>query len=603
MAGTTTTYLVETIYKTRNESSGPLKAIEGSANRASRSMGGLTSSLRGVATALAGYGVLRAGAQAFVGFNSSIEKSTISLAAQEKLLLGGRWDVAMGHANQLFEDYQQVAKNSVGETKDFLDMHAGIAASAYRAGIGMQQLKEMTIGATIAAAALGERADMVSLDVKQMLSGDVTSRDRTAQVLLASQNVTAEAFNKMTTKRRNAIVLAALNDPALKSAAKAMGESFAGVTSTLKDNLQIAAGKIGLPLFKAITAEVQKWNAWIEKNPEKIRQFAADFTNALMKGFEMVQKIASFVVDNRELLMSLAKAYLVSKGVGAVVGGLSGVGNITGLLAKIAGSGPGSLGAFASALTLVTAPLAAAAIAAPIIADDIAARQERRVNAQGDWAVLNRGAKEYSFGEEGDRLKNSREMRQADLTRANRMLTQAGDIGFLVQGKTRKFVNSAAIATSGVDAGMSTQAIQNYIDTLNKALNEESKFLRTMSAPDRQAMYEKSGLPEAFALGADLWSKMTIKAWGAEMDAGVSNKVGLIFSRALSLVPGFGGMPNVNDPTDAKKIPKIPAANVNVEVTVISDDPDRFSMDLGALVHDALRNPGASRHVFREGGS
>lgn len=335
MSLATTTYLVETKYVVDDRRvAGGLKNIGNAADKAAFSTGGLRRALLGVGAAVAGGSVLLAAKNAFIGFNSQVEQSKISLATTAHLLQGGQWSGAMRQATGLFSHYQQVAKKSVGETKDFVEMHRDVQAMALKSGLSMKQLTALVEGATVASQVFGERADIVALDVKQMLAGTVTARDRVAQILLASQKVSQEAFNAMSQQDRNKVVMGAFSNDTFRQAAKSMEKSFAGVWSTFKDNLSITLGKVGLPLMEKLTAEVRQWNEWIDKHPQKIQEFAEQFGKALADGFRVVKSIATFIADNREVLLAMAKAALVFKGVGMIGGSLMAFGGAAGGLGK-----------------------------------------------------------------------------------------------------------------------------------------------------------------------------------------------------------------------------------------------------------------------------
>lgn len=374
--GLTTVYDVRVNYAMHGGLAAGMQGAARATDNATRSAGLLRGALGGIATMAAGIGiagVAMAGKRAFVDFNATIEQQTLSLATIIQMNLGGSFDAAGMRAKTMFTDYQNIAKASVGTTQDFVEMNNQIAASVFRAGMGMGELRDITKGAVIAATVLGERADIAALDIKQMLSGDVTTRDRVAQQLLASQGIDHKSFNKMKQGDRNAVVFKALNQPALQNAAKAMENSFSGVLSTLQDNLGILAGKIGLPLFRAISVEVQKWNSWIAQNPSKIADFAGKFSSALVTGLQYAKDAGMFIkdalvflVDNKDLLLTITKAFLVFKGAkmagglafglgktmadfGASLGGMnSSFGSLVGVL-----GGPGGVIALFAALTAV----------------------------------------------------------------------------------------------------------------------------------------------------------------------------------------------------------------------------------------------------------
>jgi hypothetical protein len=228
--------------------------------------------------------------EAFVDFNSNVEQSTISLAAVQKMFKGGTWADSMQTATQLFEHYQQVAKASVGETQDFIDMHKSIAASAYQAGANLEDLKEITKGAVIASASMGESAIVSAMDVRQALTKGVSVRDRFMVNLLASEKLTTEKFNAMSKKDRVATLKKLLTSDWIKDASKQMESSYEGQMSTLRDTLKIAFGKVGQDFFKDKIESLKKINEWITKNEQSFNEWmgkvktALNFFSAAIKG-------------------------------------------------------------------------------------------------------------------------------------------------------------------------------------------------------------------------------------------------------------------------------------------------------------------------------
>jgi hypothetical protein len=577
-------------------------SIRDGARGAQSPLSGLTGAIGGLAAGVGAFGALALGKKAFIDFNSSVEMSTISIAAQEKMLLGGRWSDAMSNATGLFKEYQSFASKSIGETKDFLDMHAGIASSAYRAGLGMKDLTSMTKGATVAAIALGERADMVSLDIKQMLAGDVTSRDRTAQILLASQGISQEKFNKLGQQQRNKIIMSALNDPALKDAAKAYGNTFSGAMSAFKDNLSITMGKVGLPLFKAVTKEVQRWNAWIEKNPDVIARFAKDFSSALMDGFRVVKDAMSWVVENKGLLLKLAEAALVMKGAsmaggllrGAAGLGAGGVGGAVGRAALAAGGGSlVGLNGWQTALVGATAALgpfgaavSAAAIGVGALAKKVDKEQDARILRDANASVLRDNITRFRAGAGAFDMRDP----NRDQRLAMQVLRAAQDAGAYSPGKGlsregayRALYGDNAGAAMMANMGRGTPEAEQLFADLTAALD---KFGPTLSQLRNGAKDANAGL---MALGSGL-----AKMWNDPLyGGGVFGVLGrMMNATAQPLTPG-----------DAKKDqkPEDKKIEINMPITVVSNDADRFAVTFAKAARMALKNPRGARRVIREG--
>lgn len=301
MASQSTIYDVQVNYSMSGNAGQGVKELGAAAEKAEGGLGGVKGAIEGVVAALGLVKAFEFGKKAFIDFNSMLEQSTVSIAAQEKLLKGGKWDKAMQNATELVSYYQQVAKASINTTEDFISMHRTLAGSGYRIGMSNDEIKQMTKGAILLSSAFGESAQYVGLEMKEMMSGIVNARQRIPAIILSSQNKTREEFAKMDAKAKRKLILTALNDPAFAQAAKAMEFTWKGVTSTLKDNIQIAMGKVGLPIFKAISNEVKGWNVWIEDNGQKLEEYGKKFGEGLISALSTAKEIAAALAPIAEL--------------------------------------------------------------------------------------------------------------------------------------------------------------------------------------------------------------------------------------------------------------------------------------------------------------
>jgi hypothetical protein len=76
-------------------------------------------------------------------------------------------------------------------------------------------------------------------------------------------------------------------------------------------------GKVGLPLFKAIAAELQNWNRWLEANSDRVDAFAKVLAGGLVGAFDAVRAIVGVVADVIGFLIEhaeLGRAVLISLG-------------------------------------------------------------------------------------------------------------------------------------------------------------------------------------------------------------------------------------------------------------------------------------------------
>lgn len=352
MADATTIYDIETRYKLKDRGmAGKVRKISGEVRGLSGAWEHAKGSLTGFSDVWnAGRAItdgLRRASSSLIGFNSDMEQSRITMAGMIRMNTGQTFAEGMKTAQDMLGRFQKIAKASVGTTKDFVEMATLITRPVLKAKLGMDDLVSVTKGAVIAARAMGIEAGVAALDIEQVLSGQVGKRDRFARALLEPflekrfgiveymrktkkgtlQAVSAmDQFNKLTEQQRGGILQAALTQPAIAEMAAAQEQSFSGVISTFQDSLEMAIGKVGLPLFQKITAEVQGWNAWIERNSATLESMGAELGSALAHGFGVVKDAVGFLVEHRKVFFALAKVFLAVKAGQIGVGLAKGIG-------------------------------------------------------------------------------------------------------------------------------------------------------------------------------------------------------------------------------------------------------------------------------------
>jgi hypothetical protein len=298
-------------------------------DRATKSAIGLRSIMAGAAA----WGGLRLAKSALIDFNGQVEQSKVSLQTMfASNGISASFAAAQPVADKFFATMQQAAKDSVGTTSDFIAMAQGIAPSLLGAGKSMKDLEQFTIGAMTAASAFGIRGDMMALDVQQALQKGIEAKDR-IQMLLPSIGMKRGDFNKLDQEGRFGALNKMLSSQVLKDAAKAQGETLPGQISTLKDSLSQTFGKIGLPLVRAMTAEVKKWNTWIDANGAKVEAWGKTFAGYMIKGAGVLKSAFGFIVDNKEVFLAIGAGFLALKAGGGLLsgGGLNELGVALGL--------------------------------------------------------------------------------------------------------------------------------------------------------------------------------------------------------------------------------------------------------------------------------
>jgi len=348
----TTIYKVETVYTVTDKASRGLDDIDKHARGAAQSSETLSSVLKGIGAAVVGSAGISAAKHAFIDFNSKVQESQSQIAGMLALASKTSYTANIERANTLYAELQKRAASLPGTTQEYVEMAGSLTQPIINAGLGMKALGDMTVNTVVAAKALRVEAGAAARDVDQALRGQYHSVDQFTGKLLGSMGYAGEEgrskFNALSAAKRAAELQKAIMQPQIAEMAAAQGASFTGVMSTLEDSVEQTLGKVGRPLFKAITAEITNWNRWLDANSEKIDHIVESVGEHLVSGFETVKDLVAWIVDHSDTLLAIGKVWAGGKLAGALMGGLQGtIGNIAGAFGKaattssVAGSLPG----------------------------------------------------------------------------------------------------------------------------------------------------------------------------------------------------------------------------------------------------------------------
>lgn len=551
MSEETTTYVVETRYVLDDKASEALKGIAGHAARGEQHVESLSGALRHLGHALMVGEGLRLGKEMFIDFNSELEQMKISMAAIMEMNLGGSFKRNQAVSEDLFKEFQRFSKLTPVTTKEVMSFGTGVSAAVFGAGGSMKDFIKITEQGVIASKVFGANAEYAALEIQELLMGNVSKRMRFAMQLLHAAGVDEKTFKAMTASQRIATVEKVLDSDAMKKAADAFSNSFAGVTSTLKDNLEITLGQIGLPLFKAVTKEIRGWNHWIEQNPQKIEAFAKRFSDALVSGFHTLQQIGAWVVQHADMLETIAKLYLGMKIGGAVQNVFSGLASAASGLAGNMTSLGGALGVLIPAVLM--------------LADAYGKEEARRIGSQFDAAGSAR------FARANDRVGDKA------------LINEARDKG--------------AITGTGADARLNVSALARSFD-----LERTAERARVLAFVGDKAQAEQAKVTLARSVIAMMGTITAFHRMNVASDT---------FSQMLArggkglsdlINGGLGKLNDMLGGIDFGQHPNLKQGDVNVKIEhleVASDDPDRFIVGLGEAARKAKRNPAQARETLR----
>lgn len=621
------------------------------AEDANRHVEGLSDTLKGVAKLAAGAFGLHEAKRAFIDFNSDMEQAKLTMAGLVSSMRGGTLQDSLKDANRLVDQLQLRSKSTVLTTEELVHMAQSITEPVMQAGGNMKTLEDFTVGAAVAAKALGANADYASIEITEALQGNWTKRARFMNMLMGPSGMDQHTFNHLSAGQRFSAVSSALNAPWIKNLAAAQHDSFAGVTSTLKDNIQIALGKVGLPLFKAITKEIGSWNEWFDKHPKEIEDVARQVTALLMGGFGVVKDVMQFVWENRELLKLLAEAVLVSKGVGfagsLLNGGFGKLGNLVDRLGGVAGAAEklaeeettagervaSAGGKFVSGLQAFTGGFAVGMGLVKAYYNQKDKEDQARMEYSTVVGFSNVFAGEYGglFG--GGRFQKgatpfrpaAQLQMQTELAGTMALYKREGMLDEFGQIRRDKLMEAAEGDLSGQGFMVNAPGGPGNVDFVKSLAYRRSlgslSGLRSKAdsggLQDAMAFNFAKEFDERFSKELDLLDKMQV-VLNADADRRLQDwdammaRLGLTIADALDpvavgsklwkgMVDAAKAKNAAHEHGDKTATPKKSDVHVHVnKMEVYSDDADRVVLGVMTLAEDALRNPSTAAGVYRD---
>lgn len=613
----TTTYDINVRYRLEDRASKGAKKIGGELQKTARHGRSLLTTMKVVAAGAAvGFG-LRAGKKWLVDYNASLEETKLKMTGLISLNMGGTWATNQQKANSLINQFRVDAVKSAGTMQDFAEFAGMITGPILRAGMSMKDLREITKGGVVAAKAFGIEAGMAALDIEQALAGTLTKKDRFARALLEPMGIDTETWNKMAKDTPELIgenLVKAFNQPALKQMAEAYKDTWAGVTSTLKDNLQQTLGKVGLPLMQLLVKEVKSMNAYFEKNPEKIKKFIKDFSEGLVTGFGYVKDVIKLIIDNSGMLMNIAKAFVGFKLIQGAGGLLAGPFDMMSKYSKAQKLAASSTSTFANRMTSAANKMQGVATilglvyaGASMMAGAVDREQERHLKRieqrpQGFLSAATEGKSNeqiLAFAKDAGLLAPGNEVNMARFVNAMGGMAGEAAPGALAKGRKLQQTGAEAFGGRATEAGLATSMLGAQADP------RSAEAYRALMGALAEQSAQNANKMESFLKVHEHQVKEYVQAQGGLINYMRSGQMGTDIGRALTpTMPGgrqfnaiTGEYEAFADPETATK-PTKKNGDVKVYINTIkvtADDPDRFAMGMLGAFRSANTKPVASR--------
>lgn len=316
-----TVYDIQVNYGLNDRASSGLSSIGAKADAAAKSTTGLKDVLIGLGGIWAAKTGFALGKELFIDLNSQMQQMKISMAAVMGYNLGRPFDDALVSTNRLIDGWIRFSAQTSLTGTEMVQFGQAVQGAVTSIGGSLSDVDEITKKGSVVYQAVsgGHPGGMqyAQLEMREALMGNLRKTQMANMQLLTPAmeraGLSVDQWNRLTGKDRLMIMKQAINDPSWKSALNEMANSWQGVTTTLKTNIEIAAREIGLPLFKKMSEEVHHWNEWIKDNTVQLKAFATSFSEGLTKGFEVIKSVAAFVVENKDVLLAIGQAWIGGK--------------------------------------------------------------------------------------------------------------------------------------------------------------------------------------------------------------------------------------------------------------------------------------------------
>lgn len=604
----TTTYDVMLRYRMGNEATKEAENLNDHLQHASHSAHGLGDILGHVGLLAGGVFGIHGAYESLIKFNSEVDNAKISLTAMMEGGFGGSFQWARGQAEAMYSEFQKFSQQTPMTTQEMLEFGRGVAQATQQAGGSIKDIVTVTEMGAVAAKAYGFEASLASREVSEMLQGNIRSTEPFTKALAGAGHKSLEELRAMNAEQRLEWLKVTLTSPALKDAVASMGASFSGVTSTFEDKMQILLGKVGRPLFDAITNELGRWNEWIDKNSVAIAQFGREVGTELVSAFGAVKSVFGFIWEHADTFITIGKVWAAIK-IGNMLGGglLGGGGTLTGMLGNL-GTSTSKLGAGQVLGPAMMAGMGGYELAKMLGADEAGKalggafadltgrtneyyeRQEQVINSMNKLDAATQGAADRMGGiSPQSQLQGQIDFMQARIDAMKWSQEHDGDVDAVKAKWKAAGIDEDEVRKAGGGQGFIDKeaARQGRDQGMGDLANTEasgfiaSSFL-TLSDFQRQTLNETKAQTEIFQYLNNHLQR------GIPVD--VAEIIGILKS-------------NTADPEN-KHVASSDKPKVNVtihRIEVASDDPDRFVFGMVSAFRDAAKNPSSAVNALREG--
>lgn len=222
---------------------------------------------------LGGTAVMGGVAYGVTHINAELEKTQISLAAifNANQVSNGMAE-GMKIAGTTMAQMRKDAAALPGEFKDLVGIFRAAAVPGLRAGMKVDDIRQLSAATMAAGAAAGMQMDVVAREMGMLIAGRAGGHNVLGANLWGLSGAEAEKFNKMSDEKRVAFLKNNLKG--FGEAADVFGGSWEGLTSTAADNVKAVLGAATAGVFERAKIAISDANTWFDNHREAVLNFA-----------------------------------------------------------------------------------------------------------------------------------------------------------------------------------------------------------------------------------------------------------------------------------------------------------------------------------------
>lgn len=286
-----------------SRASAAFSTLEKNFGSARSSIAQLSNSLQGLnflsiglgAAGIAGFGAIATSA---ISAKAEFESMQTQLATSFNVLAGGgKMKEGLALAKEEMKAIERLAVQAPGGAQDLLQIYKQIVGPMSVQGQSLEQVREMTFGASIAAKGLGISFDEMGFGLSKLVAGTVQSDDRIFKMSKSMGLIKMDAaeWNALTPVERQKQLNSIMGK--YREAGDAVGATWEATLSTLGDIMTVMKRAFIGPMFDALKEKISNFNDQFLKSQARFESMGEAIGAALMPAFEFMFEILGEIVE------------------------------------------------------------------------------------------------------------------------------------------------------------------------------------------------------------------------------------------------------------------------------------------------------------------